>query len=73
MGIKYIRDTYHVPAKRGMRVEANGEAGRIIGAQGGYLKIKMDMRKKPELYHPTWHMVYFTDSDTTTFRGGRKI
>ena len=27
MGIKYIRDTYHVPAKRGMRVEAKREAG----------------------------------------------
>jgi hypothetical protein len=71
--MKYIRDTYHVPAKRGMRVEANGHLGRIVGAPGGYLKIKIDMHKKPELYHPTWHMIYFTDDDTITFMGERKI
>jgi hypothetical protein len=65
--MKWIRDTYKVPAKRGMRVMANGEMGTIIAARGGHLKVKLDMYKRPELYHLTWHMVYYTGKSVEVF------
>ena len=67
MSMKNIRDTYKVPAKRGMHVMANGEYGKILSARGAHLKVKIDRRKRPKLYHPTWHMVYYTDEGVELF------
>lgn len=67
MSMKYIRDTYHVPAKRGMRVMANGRPGKIVSAGGAYLKIKLDDQKRPGLHHPTWNMIYYTDEGPKEF------
>lgn len=54
----YIRETYKVPAKRGMRVRFNGLNGRIVGSRGGYLRVRLDGSKRPLICHPTWEMVY---------------
>lgn len=67
MGMQYIRNTYGVPAKRGGRVRyapPNRESreGRIIGADGPYLRIKLDPRpgivQHTTTHHPTWCIEY---------------
>jgi hypothetical protein len=58
MGIKYIRKSYNVPAKRGMRVIANGKPGKITGANGSRLRILLDGNCRSLLWHPTWRIEY---------------
>ncbi len=66
MGIKYIRDYYGVPAKRGARVEFTipcpagdiKRLGTIVGARNQYIRVRMDGEKKSHAYHPTWHIRY---------------
>ncbi len=63
MTMKYIRDTYGVPAKRGGRVEytdTNGAKfdGTIVSAERGHLRIKLDGLRNTGRYHPTWNIKY---------------
>jgi len=64
MSMKYIRDTYKVPAKRGARVRYTpakgyiGLEGVIVGSSGTYIRVRMDGRKEVYSYHPTWRMEY---------------
>jgi len=67
MSMKYIRDTYGVPAKRGGRVRYSPPGhepreGRIVGSDGAYLRIRLDphpgMVQHPTQHHPTWCMEY---------------
>ena len=53
MGMDYIRKTYGVPAKRGMRVIAYGKPGVITSAHGPHLMIRLDDYKHPRPYHPS--------------------
>lgn len=71
MSIGYIRDTYGVPARRGMKVEAwekvgaewrKRATGRISSAIGQYLRIDGD-----GLWHPTWGIVYLSDDGEVLF------
>lgn len=62
---KYIQNCYGVPAQEEQRVEytpTNGlpKQGRIIGAEGHYIRIHFDGEKKPYpgLFHPTWSIKY---------------
>lgn len=62
MTIKYIRDTYKVPAKRGMRIIFEGKRrGVITGAKGCYLRIRLDGGKHSGNYHPTWEIEYLEE------------
>jgi hypothetical protein len=66
MGMKYIRDTYGVPAKRGMRVDFvqfTGEtvSGTITGTYCAHLVVKHGGEKRPFYYHPTWNISYYDD------------
>lgn len=62
----YIRKTYSVPAKVGMRVIYTGDAsgeyrrGTIRGADGSYLRVLLDGEIKPRRFHPTWELLYLT-------------
>lgn len=62
----YIRQTYGVPAKRGMRVEyMSGRdyelmQGVIVGSRGAHLRIRLDGARHSGLFHPTYNLVYFT-------------
>lgn len=58
MSAKYVRDYYKVPAKRGMRVVANGKPGTIIGFSGAHLRIRLDGEKYAGNWHPTWRIEY---------------
>ena len=58
MGMRYIREYYKVPAKRGMNVVAQGEKGVIVGAKGQYLRVRIEGEKKVLSFHPTWKMEY---------------
>lgn len=63
MSMKYIRDHYGVPAKRGARVlysPPNEQAryGTIKISSGAGLIIKLDGNKKSAIYHPTWCIEY---------------
>lgn len=55
-----------VPAKRGMRVTYSGRSakppigGKILGASGGYLRIRLDDGSEGN-FHPTWKLQYHTD------------
>jgi hypothetical protein len=56
--MKYIRDTYKVPAKRGMRVRFQGELGTIISAPQAHLHVRIDGKKRIRICHPTWNIEY---------------
>lgn len=62
MGLKYIRDYYGVPAKRGVIIEYTGgespSRGVIVGARAAYLRIRMDGEKLAKNYHPDWKIRY---------------
>lgn len=58
MSMDYIRRYYGVPAKRGGRVIANGKPGVIVGAQGQYLRVRIDGEKAVGNWHPDWNMIY---------------
>lgn len=58
MSMEYIRRTYGVPAKRGMRVVIDGKPGRIVSSMGGYLRVRLDGELRPSNYHPTWRVEY---------------
>ena len=62
MSLAYIRDYYRVPAKRGMRVVADGKPGRITGSDDASLRILIDGDKRSTRWHPTWNMRYPTDA-----------
>lgn len=59
MSMEYIRRYYGVPARRGARVKASGEAGTIVASKGCYLRIRFDGRPYGRVnFHPTWEMEY---------------
>jgi hypothetical protein len=64
--MKYIREYYGVPAKRGMRVTYSGsqatKTGVITSARGANLMIRIDGMKHPRPYHPTWELSYGAES-----------
>ena len=64
MSLKYIRDHYGVPAKRGGRVRYNGRIeGAITGSVGALLRVRMDGDGFSLKYHPTWEMEYLDKED----------
>lgn len=60
----WIRKSYGVPAKRGMRVRYTGEGkdkpelGTITGTMGSHLRIRLDGLKISHPFHPTWELEY---------------
>ena len=61
--MQYIRDTYGVPAKRGMRVEYTGDGQKIKGTITGTrrtcgIRIRLDGHSRSLHFHPTWELRY---------------
>lgn len=56
--LDYVRRVYGVPARRGMRVVADGKPGVITCGDGQYLRVRLDGEKRSGRWHPTWHMEY---------------
>jgi hypothetical protein len=56
--MEWIRRTYDVPARHGMRIEYDGKAATIIGAGGGYLRFRIDGEKHRTIGHPCYLIVY---------------
>lgn len=63
MSLSYIRDTYKVPARWGVRVTIDGEPGRILSARGPYLMVLFDGDRRPLPCHPTWRVVYHAEPE----------
>ena len=58
MSAEYVRNYYGIPAKRGMRVLADGKLGTVIGFDGAHLRIRLDGEKRTSYWHPTWRIEY---------------
>ncbi len=63
--MRYIRDTYKVPAKCGGRLRFTPDGnqllaheGVIVGSRGAYLRVRMENQKRVGTYHPTWEIEY---------------
>lgn len=56
--MKYIRSYYKVPAKVGGMVIADGRPGKIIGANGHKLIIRLEGERRSSYWHPTWNIRY---------------
>lgn len=54
----WIRKTYGVDARRGMKVKVDGKAGVIVSAKNGYIMVRFDGKKRSEPCHPTWRVEY---------------
>ena len=63
MSFEYIRETYNVPAKRGMKVIAQGRRGTIVGVKGPHLRIRIEGEKNILSFHPTWEMEYLSEGE----------
>jgi hypothetical protein len=67
MSIGYICKRYGVPAKRGGRVDYSEdgvhEFGTITGADGHYLRVRIDGWKESGNFHPTWNIRYLSPAD----------
>lgn len=71
MSLRYIRKTYQVPAKRGMRVRYTDEGGviwngTITSARGSHLRVLVDDRvpgyRGRLILHPTHRVEYLAAS-----------
>lgn len=66
MSMKYIRDYYGVPAKRGGRIiyTGNGErvAGMITGSISGHLRARLEGVEYGVILHPTWKVAYVSEN-----------
>jgi len=64
--MEYIRQTYGVPAKRGMKITYTypnpSKQGVITGSSGAHLRIKLDGEKRAGRYHPTWEIQYHAEA-----------
>lgn len=62
MTMKYVRDRYGVPVRRGGRVIYTGEKhplfGTIRSASGGRVNIELDHIRGAMPFHPTWELQY---------------
>lgn len=56
--LDYVRRVYGVPAKRGMRVVADGQPGVITSGDGAHIRIRLDGEKHSAPWHPTWRIDY---------------
>lgn len=62
MSMKYIRDYYKVPAKRGGRIRWHKSRasidGTIVGSKGQHLRVRFDDNQRIYTMHPTWDVEY---------------
>ena len=60
MSMTFIRKHYGITLKRGDRVLYTGEdeprEGVIVGANGAYLRVRLDGDRHTGLYHATWRL-----------------
>jgi len=63
--MKYIRQHYKVPAKRGGHVQLTPDfndgpiqEGVIVGSRGPYLRVRINGQKEIGTYHPRWNIKY---------------
>jgi hypothetical protein len=72
MSMKYLRNTYGIPARRGGRVRFTDQDGvvwngRITSTLGPYLRVLVDDRvpgyRRRLVLHPTWQVEYVTPND----------
>jgi len=61
--MEWIRRHYNVPAKRGMKVIAQGRKGIIVGSKGEYLRVRVEGEKNTISFHPEWEMEYIINLD----------
>ncbi len=76
MSMKWIRENYDVPAKRGGRVIYTGgktdERATIMSARNGSLRIRFDgsAHTHPLPFHPTWELRYLDAATIRALGGG---
>lgn len=62
MSLEYIQTYYGVPARIGGKVEYTGDGssqrGTITGTQNAHLMIRLNGRRNPSPFHPTWELRY---------------
>lgn len=53
MSLEYIRGYYKVPAKLGAAVSYQGKPGKVTGASGPHVLVKLEGDRFSRPYHPT--------------------
>ncbi|MFJ7111740.1 hypothetical protein ACIQW4_01000 [Streptomyces albogriseolus] len=56
--MEWIRRTYDVPARHGMRIEYDGKPATIVGTRGPHLAFRVDGEKHITISHPCYRIVY---------------
>lgn len=50
--LSYVKDTYGVPARRGMRVRVHGRDGLLTSGDGAHVRVRLDGESYSRCYHP---------------------
>ncbi len=64
--LAWHREQYNVPARRGMRCTIDDRPGVIIGAEGPWVKVRLDEPyngRKIVVTHPLVHIAYLPAGD----------
>ncbi|MEV0556319.1 hypothetical protein AB0I27_23055 [Streptomyces sp. NPDC050597] len=56
--MEWIRRSYDVPARHGMRIEYDGKPATITGASSGGLVLRVDGERHKVYTHPCYRIVY---------------
>ncbi|TCW35325.1 hypothetical protein EDC32_10837 [Laceyella sacchari] len=76
--LSYVKSFYGLDfIKRGMKVRTPKGTGTVTAAYKTYIRVRLDGEKRPDVFHPTWEMVYygadgrvladFRETETETF------
>lgn len=70
--LEWIRATYGVPAKRGMRIRVQGKEGTINMWRDGYLMVRFDGDNRTKPVHPKWNITYLDENGNVLWEDREK-
>lgn len=64
--LSYVAERYKVPARVGAPVLFEGKPGRVVGASGPHVLIRLDGERLAIPYHPRWHLIWLEENGPAT-------
>lgn len=65
-GLRWLRDTYGVPARIGAPVRFEGKPGVVVGYADGYARIRLHGETRIGSYHPRHNLIWLEEYGPAT-------